>query len=70
LIGDSIPGLAYVERGDSLIFWGTGDPSFLHPRLDSGKVYNFLKNSDKKIILFKYFYTRTNLQKRMVDRGL
>lgn len=49
LIGDSIPGLAYIERGDSLIFWGTGDPTFLHSKLDSGKVYNFLKNSDKKL---------------------
>jgi len=49
LIGDSIPGIAYVERGDSLIFWGTGDPSFLHPRLDNGRVYNFLKNSNKKL---------------------
>lgn len=48
-IGDSIPGLQYVERGDSLIFWGTGDPTFLHPKLDNGRVYNFLKNSGKQL---------------------
>ncbi len=28
---DSIAGLQFVEKGDSLIFWGTGDPTFLHP---------------------------------------
>ncbi len=50
LIGDSIPGLAYVERGDSLIFWGTGDPTFLHSKLDRGKVLEFLKNSTKKLV--------------------
>lgn len=49
LLSDSIPGLAYVEKGDSLIFWGTGDPSFLHPELDNGRVYNFLKETDKKL---------------------
>lgn len=48
-LGDSIPGLRYVERGDSLIFWGTGDPTFLHNRLDSRKVYDFLKSSNKKL---------------------
>ncbi|TDS17704.1 D-alanyl-D-alanine carboxypeptidase [Sphingobacterium paludis] len=48
-LGDSIAGLHYVERGDSLIFWGTGDPTFLHHRHDSGKVFNFLKKSDKKL---------------------
>lgn len=48
-IGDSIPGIQYVERGDSLIFWGTGDPTFLHPKLDTRRVYNFLKNSNKQL---------------------
>ncbi len=48
-LGDSIPGLHYVERGDSLIFWGTGDPTFLHSKLDSHKVYNFLAQSGKQL---------------------
>lgn len=48
-LGDSIAGIHYVERGDSLIFWGTGDPTFLHPKLDTHKVYDFLKNSGKKL---------------------
>ena len=46
---DSIAGIHYVERGDSLIFWGTGDPTFLHPELDTRVVYEFLKNSNKKL---------------------
>ncbi|KGE12895.1 D-alanyl-D-alanine carboxypeptidase/D-alanyl-D-alanine endopeptidase [Sphingobacterium deserti] len=48
-LGDSIAGLHYIERGDSLIFWGTGDPTFLHNKHDSGKVFNFLKNSTKRL---------------------
>lgn len=48
-IGDSIPGLHYIERGDSLLFWGTGDPTFLHTKLDSRKVYDFLSQSNKKL---------------------
>lgn len=55
MLGDSIPGLRYITRGDSLIFWGTGDPSMLHPDLKSTKVYDFLKNSDKKL-----FYSHSN----------
>jgi len=51
LIGDSIPGIAYIERGDSLLFWGTGDPTFLHSRLGNSKVLDFLKNSNKKLYL-------------------
>ena len=48
-ISDSIPGIQYVERGDSLLFWGTGDPTFLHHKLDSHIVFDFLKNSNKKL---------------------
>ena len=49
MLGDSIPGLRYVTKGDSLIFWGTGDPSFLHTTLRSTKAYDLLKNSKQKL---------------------
>ena len=55
MLGDSIPGLRYLTKGDSLIFWGTGDPSFLHPDLKSRRVYDFLKNSGKKL-----YYSHNN----------
>ncbi|MBL3657830.1 D-alanyl-D-alanine carboxypeptidase [Fulvivirga sediminis] len=49
ILPDSIPGIYYVEKGDSLIFWGTGDPSFLNDRLPQSQIYEFLKKSDKKL---------------------
>jgi D-alanyl-D-alanine carboxypeptidase/D-alanyl-D-alanine-endopeptidase (penicillin-binding protein 4) len=54
---DSIPSLRYIERGDSLIFWGTGDPSFLQTQLKGTKAFNFLKNSDKKLYFSPGRYT-------------
>ena len=48
---DSIPSLRYVERGDSLIFWGTGDPSLLHSNVKATKAIQFLKASYKKLYL-------------------
>jgi D-alanyl-D-alanine carboxypeptidase/D-alanyl-D-alanine-endopeptidase (penicillin-binding protein 4) len=49
MLGDSIPALRYVNRHDSLIFWGTGDPSFLHSRLKGQKALSLLKSSDKQL---------------------
>jgi serine-type D-Ala-D-Ala carboxypeptidase/endopeptidase (penicillin-binding protein 4) len=52
MLGDSIPGLQYTVRHDSLFFQGTGDPSFLHPDLKSTKSYQFLNSRTEKL-----FYT-------------
>ncbi|HEY5689961.1 MAG TPA: D-alanyl-D-alanine carboxypeptidase [Cyclobacteriaceae bacterium] len=50
LLGDSIPSLKYVEQNDSLIIWGTADPSFLYPEVfQNAKTYDFLKNHPAEI---------------------
>ncbi len=50
VLGDSLPGLRYTIKQDSLIFWGTGDPSFLnHLCYSNDRVYQFLKNSPMPI---------------------
>lgn len=56
ILGDGlVNGLNYLERGDSLIFWGTGDPSLLHPDLKNERVIEFLKASNKKLFLVDNF---------------
>jgi D-alanyl-D-alanine carboxypeptidase/D-alanyl-D-alanine-endopeptidase (penicillin-binding protein 4) len=49
LLKDSIAGLHYVESGDSLIFWGTADPSFLNRELREQKVLKNLSSSKKNL---------------------
>lgn len=49
MIPDSIPSLRYVIKGDSLIFWGTGDPSFLQTQLKGTKALEFLKASKQQL---------------------
>ena len=56
MLGDSIPGLRYIIKNDSLIFWGTGDPSFLHSYLKSSKAFDLLKNTDKKLFFSPHNY--------------
>lgn len=65
LLKDSVPALRYVERGDSLIFWGTGDPSLKHPYLPiNNQVVDFLKNSDKQL-----FFTSANFEDSRFGAG-
>ena len=54
---DSIPGIRYTSKTDSLIFWGTGDPSFLNPNVSSPKVFDFLKNSKQDLYLVENNYS-------------
>jgi len=50
LLGDKIPALEYVELKDSLIFWGTGDPSLLNTNVSTNNsAFNFLKNTNKTL---------------------
>ncbi len=49
IMGDTLPALYYEEIGDSLIIWGSGDPSFLYPWLPQTEVFEFLSQSDKHI---------------------
>ena len=58
LLGDSIPALKYIVRNDSLIFWGTGDPSFLYRYVwNNSRTYNFLKNAPQQL-----YFSASNFQ--------
>ncbi|MFD2785099.1 D-alanyl-D-alanine carboxypeptidase/D-alanyl-D-alanine-endopeptidase [Hymenobacter rubripertinctus] len=49
LLPDSLPSLHYVLRPDTLLFWGTGDPTLLHGDVPSRRAYEFLKNRPEKL---------------------
>jgi D-alanyl-D-alanine carboxypeptidase/D-alanyl-D-alanine-endopeptidase (penicillin-binding protein 4) len=65
ILGDSIASLKYFKTGDSLIFQGMGDPSFLYSNaFDNGRVYNFLKNQSSRL-----FLSSTNFQAVRLGAG-
>ncbi|MFC3561268.1 D-alanyl-D-alanine carboxypeptidase/D-alanyl-D-alanine-endopeptidase [Pedobacter jamesrossensis] len=57
MIPERMPALRYIERNDSLIFWGTGDPSFLQSELKDKSAYNFLSSTNKKLFFAPGRYT-------------
>ncbi|MCF0054014.1 D-alanyl-D-alanine carboxypeptidase/D-alanyl-D-alanine-endopeptidase [Dyadobacter sp. LJ53] len=63
-LGDSIPGLEYLEWGELLIIRGTGDPSLLHPDLPDSKVFEFLKSRKEPI-----FFTPHNFENKRFGPG-
>ena len=61
ILGDSVPALKYTIKGDSLIFKGTGDPTFLNRELPSSKVADFLKNNDHELFYVPPIYKENHL---------
>ncbi|MBL0741747.1 D-alanyl-D-alanine carboxypeptidase/D-alanyl-D-alanine-endopeptidase [Chryseolinea lacunae] len=60
VLGDSLPGLRYVEHGDSLIFWGTGDPTFLYKNVfNNGRIFSFLASRTAKLYFSASNYNTT-----------
>jgi D-alanyl-D-alanine carboxypeptidase/D-alanyl-D-alanine-endopeptidase (penicillin-binding protein 4) len=61
-LGDSIPAFRYINKQDSLIVWGTGDPSFLYSEIyPSIRVFNFLSDSSKALFISTANFKTTNL---------
>ncbi len=60
-IGDSIPALKYTETDSTFTFWGTGDPTFLHPFFAQSKTFAFLKSkAQSKKLYFSDGHSRLN----------
>jgi serine-type D-Ala-D-Ala carboxypeptidase/endopeptidase (penicillin-binding protein 4) len=64
LLGDSIPAIRYVERNDSLIFWGLGDPSFLNQECyNNFRLFNFLNNATSNLYFSPANFATTHFGK-------
>ena len=49
LLGKAVPAMQYVIQGDSLIFWGTGNPLLLHPKLTDRAALDFLQSRKEQL---------------------
>ncbi len=57
ILGDSLPALRYMVRGDSLVFWATADPSFLNSDLEGSPAAGFLKSRPEKLYYWEVPHT-------------
>lgn len=48
---DSLPGIRYLQKEDSVLLIPTGDPSFLHPDFSEQPVFDFLRNQQKPMAM-------------------
>ncbi len=48
-LDDAVPAMKYTVKGDSLIFWGTGNPLFLHPEIGDTAVLDFLRSRPENL---------------------
>jgi len=64
LLDKKIPALKYTIQGDSLIFWGTGNPTFLHPKFPDQEALDFLKHTKLKL-----YFSDTNFKDKHLGAG-
>jgi D-alanyl-D-alanine carboxypeptidase/D-alanyl-D-alanine-endopeptidase (penicillin-binding protein 4) len=65
ILKDSVAGIKYEIKGDSLIFWGMGDPSFLYENtFDNGRLYNFFEASPNKL-----YFSPSNFKTEQLGPG-
>jgi D-alanyl-D-alanine carboxypeptidase/D-alanyl-D-alanine-endopeptidase (penicillin-binding protein 4) len=50
ILGDSVPAIKYGIHNDSLVFKGTGDPTFLHHKFSDSKVLEFFDKRKEKLL--------------------
>ncbi len=60
MLDDAVPAMNYTISGDSLIFWATGNPLFLHPEVDDDAVLDFLNQRPEQL----FYWTRPNEEER------
>ena len=49
MLDDAVPSMHYTISGDSLIFWGSGNPLFLHPKIGDTTVLEFLRGRTEQL---------------------
>jgi serine-type D-Ala-D-Ala carboxypeptidase/endopeptidase (penicillin-binding protein 4) len=65
VLGDSSIAIKYVQQGDSLIFWGAGDASFLYNQVyDNKRLYHFLSTATEEL-----FFSTKNFQTETLGPG-
>jgi D-alanyl-D-alanine carboxypeptidase/D-alanyl-D-alanine-endopeptidase (penicillin-binding protein 4) len=65
ILGDSTVAIKYDVQGDSLIFWGMGDPSFLYLNTyNNGRLWQFLASRTEKL-----FFSSQNFQTEQLGPG-
>ncbi len=63
-LGDSLPGMTYVETNSDIYLVPSGDPSLLHPDFQYQPVITFLKNNPKTISILS-----TNWKEEALGEG-
>ena len=60
ILGNEVPSMYYIISGDSLIFWGAGNPLFLHPEIGDITVLEFLAERTEQL----FYWARPTHEER------